>query len=77
MGLWHDIESYPAPFQMGTCPNAQYTLNTDGTVTVYNTQVVNQVLDEMIGTAVVASTDGTAWLRVTFNVGGVNGKNNF
>ncbi|KAJ0173509.1 hypothetical protein K1T71_010658 [Dendrolimus kikuchii] len=72
MGLWHDIESYPAPFQMGTCPNAEYTLNADGTVSVYNTQVVNQVLDVMNGTAVVASTDGSAWLRVTFNVGGQN-----
>lgn len=73
-GLWHDIESYPAPFQMGTCSNAEYTLNADGTVFVYNTQVVNQVLDVMTGTAVLASTDGSARLRVTFLVGGVNGK---
>ncbi len=37
MGLWYEIASYPAPFQLG-CTNttAEYALRDDGTVTVRN-----------------------------------------
>ncbi|KPI92172.1 Apolipoprotein D [Papilio xuthus] len=71
MGLWHDIESYPSVFQNGSCNNALYTL-TGGTVRVFNTQVVNQRLDTMEGVAVLASTDGTAKLKVSFPIAGTN-----
>ncbi|KAG6455295.1 hypothetical protein O3G_MSEX009121 [Manduca sexta] len=71
MGLWHDIESYPTPFQGGTCNNAYYTLN-NGVVDVYNTQVINQRLDTINGQAVLASVDGSAKLNVTFPVAGTN-----
>ncbi|CAB3249407.1 unnamed protein product [Arctia plantaginis] len=72
LNIWYDIESYPAPFQTGTCSRANYTLNDDGSVRVENTQVVNQLLETWIGTAMIASDDGTAKLNVTFNVNGVN-----
>lgn len=75
MGLWHDIRSYPEDFQIGTCQNANYEL-VGGVVDVLNTQVINQTLDTMTGTAVLVSTDGSARLSVTFNVGGINGNNN-
>lgn len=73
MGLWHDVESYPDPFQDGTCNNAFYTL-IDGVVDVFNTQVINQTLDTIRGTAVITSTDGSAKLEATFNIMGFNGK---
>lgn len=71
MGTWYDIESYPVPFQGGACPTATYTL-TDAGVDVYNTQVVGQQLDTIRGTAVLATTDGSAKLNVTFPIAGTN-----
>lgn len=68
-GLWYEIEGYPSTFQQGTCNNAFYEL-VGGVVDVYNTQVINQTLDEIYGIAVVASTDGSAKLTVTFPVDG-------
>lgn len=76
MGLWHDIASYPIPFQNGDCPNAFYTLNTDlGVVEVFNTQVVpNATLDTINGFAVLVPTNDTsAKLEVTFPIVSVNG----
>lgn len=69
MGLWHEIESYPSTFQSGTCNNARYAL-VDGVVDVYNTQVINQTLDDIRGIAVIASDDGSAKLNVTFPIVG-------
>lgn len=71
MGTWYDIEGYPVAFQGGTCPTATYTL-TDTGVDVFNTQVVGQQLDTIRGSAVVASTDGSAKLTVTFPIAGTN-----
>ncbi|XP_064074025.1 uncharacterized protein LOC113399468 [Vanessa tameamea] len=68
-GLWHDTASYPTQFQEGTCNNALYTL-VDGTVDVFNTQVINQRLDTMRGVARLATTDGTAKLIVSFPIAG-------
>ncbi|XP_050354414.1 LOW QUALITY PROTEIN: uncharacterized protein LOC126776158 [Nymphalis io] len=71
MNLWHDIASYPTRFQEGTCNNAFYTL-TDGTVDVFNTQVINERLDTMRGSARLATTDGSAKLIVSFPIAGSN-----
>lgn len=77
MGLWHDIERYPAPFQNGTCGNAFYTLQEGPVVDVFNTQVFDQTLDTINGFAVldrVDASDTSAKLLVTFPVGGFNCK---
>ncbi|XP_063628207.1 uncharacterized protein LOC134799701 [Cydia splendana] len=71
MGLWYDIESYPQEFQDGTCASATYTLTGDG-VLVYNTQVVEQLLDNVNATAVPAADDGLAKFIVTFPVPGTD-----
>ncbi|KAJ8714188.1 hypothetical protein PYW08_007808 [Mythimna loreyi] len=63
-GTWYDVESYPTTFQSGTCNTATYTLNSDGTLSVQNTQVVNQLLKTVTGIA-VPSTDGSAKFDVT------------
>ncbi|XP_063387670.1 uncharacterized protein LOC134673601 [Cydia fagiglandana] len=70
MGLWYDIESYPQEFQDGTCATATYTLN--GVVEVYNTQVVNETLDYIYGSAVADNDDGLAKLLVTFPIAGTD-----
>jgi apolipoprotein D and lipocalin family protein len=37
MGKWYEIASFPAPFQKNcTCTTAEYSLNEDGTVAVFN-----------------------------------------
>ncbi|CAH0594385.1 unnamed protein product [Chrysodeixis includens] len=64
--LWHDIESYPMPFQAGSCPNAFYDLYDAETVSVFNTQVIGQTLDTIVGKAVVTSDDESAKLEVSF-----------
>ncbi|CAG9565651.1 unnamed protein product [Danaus chrysippus] len=66
LGRWLLIESYPTVNQLGECNDANYTLNSDGTVDVYNTEVLNQTLLTINGTAVVASNDGSAKLNVYF-----------
>lgn len=77
MGLWHDIERYPLPFQNGTCGNAFYTLQEGPVVDVFNTQVFGQTLDTISGFAVldrVDANDTSAKLQVTFPTVGTNGK---
>ncbi|CAH2243005.1 jg19448 [Pararge aegeria aegeria] len=70
MKLWHDIESYPAPFLRGTCPNAFYTWNIIGTVDVFNTEVIDQRLDTIQGVGEPAAFDGSAKLSVRFPIAG-------
>ncbi|KAJ8723730.1 hypothetical protein PYW07_007710 [Mythimna separata] len=64
-GRWYDVESYPSTFQSGTCNTATYTLNPDGTLTIENTQVVNQLQQTVTGSAVPSTTDGSAKFKVT------------
>lgn len=75
MGVWYDIESYPVVFQNGECPNALYAALDSNTVSVYNTHVVDQSLSTINGLATVASTDGSAKLKVTFDGQNPDGKN--
>ncbi|KAG7297779.1 hypothetical protein JYU34_018521 [Plutella xylostella] len=74
LGTWNEIQGYPSTFQQGTCNNAFYSPNPtiDGRVDVYNTQVVNQTLDEINGYAVVASDDNSAKLTVSFPIQGTD-----
>ncbi|XP_045776254.1 uncharacterized protein LOC123874798 [Maniola jurtina] len=68
LGRWRRISSYPEPFQIGKCNQATYSLNAAGLIDVYNTQVINNELDFINGTAGLASNDGSAKLWVTFPV---------
>lgn len=58
------IESYPTEFQAGTCNRATYSLGENGVVNVFNTEVVNQELQTIEGTAVL--TDESGKLLVKF-----------
>ncbi|XP_047512186.1 uncharacterized protein LOC125054377 isoform X2 [Pieris napi] len=71
LGLWHNIESYPSPNQPGSCRNARYSLADDGTVDVFNTQVIGEELLTINGKATV-SNDGSARLKVSFPIPGTN-----
>lgn len=65
LGRWRLIESYPSEFQNGTCNDATYTLG-DNVVLVYNTQVIDERLDTIDGTAVPATANNDGKLLVTF-----------
>ncbi|XP_022817977.1 uncharacterized protein LOC111350580 [Spodoptera litura] len=69
-GEWIELARYPHPTQTGHCNRAKYELLPDHTVSVTNRQVVNQRLVTISGQAVLASTDGTGKLQVTFNING-------
>lgn len=67
MGRWLLIETYPTVNQKGECNDALYSLNSDNsTVDVYNTEVLDQELLTINGTAVLAYNDGSAKLNVSF-----------
>nr|ACB54956.1 polycalin [Helicoverpa armigera] len=52
---WYDIESYANTHQSGTCNTARYTINADRSITVQNSQVVNQALAVANGEATIAT----------------------
>jgi len=66
-GEWIEVSRYPQTTQSGQCTRAKYELLTDGAVSILNSQVVNEELATISGEAVVASSDGTGKLKVTFN----------
>ncbi|CAH0690320.1 unnamed protein product [Spodoptera exigua] len=65
-GQWRLIESYGSRFQSGTCNVADYVLQSSNTLSITNSQVVNEVLATISGTATVSSTDGTG--QLTFSM---------
>nr|QNT08914.1 polycalin [Spodoptera littoralis] len=65
-GRWRLIESYGSEFQRGTCNEAEYVLQADNSISVINSQVINENLESITGSASVASTDGTGHLRISF-----------
>ncbi|XP_045485998.1 uncharacterized protein LOC110999208 isoform X1 [Pieris rapae] len=71
LGLWYNIESYPSANQEGSCRNARYSLADDGTVDVFNTQVIGEELFTINGVATIAN-DGSARLKVSFPIPGTN-----
>ncbi|CAK1550414.1 unnamed protein product [Leptosia nina] len=72
LGLWHNIESYPSVNQEGTCNNARYSLAEDGSVDVFNTQVINETLLTINGVATLSENANTAKLTVQFPIPGTN-----
>ncbi|XP_001660233.2 apolipoprotein D [Aedes aegypti] len=72
-GLWYEISRYEQPFQLGgECVTAQYSLNKDGTVRVFNSMLIppNDVRSSIVGRAVVSYPNKDpvpAKLIVTFN----------
>ncbi|KAL6097585.1 apod [Pungitius sinensis] len=68
LGLWYEIEKLPAFFERGTCIEANYTLNDDGTVRVLNSQLQDGEVNVAEGTAVVLSETEPAKLGVRFSI---------
>ncbi|XP_063539025.1 uncharacterized protein LOC134748235 [Cydia strobilella] len=69
-GIWHETSSYYSANAVGTCARAEYTL-IGTTVDVVNSQVLNQRLETITGTATLIGTDQSGRLNVILNVGGV------
>ena len=73
LGRWYDIQHYQASFAKGgACGGAEYTLNDDGSVRVYNSQKINGELDDILGRAVISFPEQVPLegkLNVTFEGG--------
>ncbi|XP_053671598.1 apolipoprotein D-like [Anopheles nili] len=83
LGLWYEIRRYEQVFQLGgECVTAEYSLNADDSVRVFNSMVVppSQVRSSDIGRAVIAFPDGSpleAKLNVTFDAAPVEVSANY
>nr|CAB3508325.1 unnamed protein product [Spodoptera littoralis] len=77
MGEWIELARYPQPTQTGQCNRAKYELLPDDTISVTNRQIVNERLATISGQVVLASTDGTGKLQVTFNVNGEDRRSDY
>lgn len=66
LGLWYEVKKYPFIFTLGgKCVTAEYGLNSNGTVSVYNQQTRNGKVDSISGLATIKNVD-VATLGVTF-----------
>ncbi|XDV27698.1 hypothetical protein PO909_031194 [Leuciscus waleckii] len=66
MGRWHEIMKIPAPFQLGECCQATYTLS-DGIVLVRNDELLaNGTVNFIEGTAKIVDASEPAKLEVSF-----------
>lgn len=69
MGKWYEIAKYPVPFEVGCYGvTAEYTLNDDGTVRVFNTcrAADGSVANTIEGSARVTDPSTNAKLNVSF-----------
>uniref|UniRef100_A0A182ITN6 Apolipoprotein D n=1 Tax=Anopheles atroparvus TaxID=41427 RepID=A0A182ITN6_ANOAO len=79
LGLWYEIRRYEQVFQLGgECVTAEYSINADGSVRVFNSMIVPpaQARSSDTGRAVVAFPDEVpleAKLNVTFGPNPENG----
>ncbi|XP_072391124.1 apolipoprotein D-like [Diabrotica undecimpunctata] len=70
LGKWYEQQKYPIIWEfLGKCITANYSLNSDGTVKVYNQQidVLTNEKKDIIGEAKIDSDKGEAKLLVTFH----------
>ncbi len=66
LGKWYELgRSKTIPFEKGDCNYAIYSLNDDGTVKVYNTEVVNGEFKGVVGKA--EKTENPFKLTVSFS----------
>lgn len=66
LGLWYEVEKYPFIFTLGgRCVTANYDLNSDGTVRVFNRQFLGNKENSITGSARLI-TPGVGTLGVTF-----------
>ncbi|KAK3859647.1 hypothetical protein Pcinc_034260 [Petrolisthes cinctipes] len=67
LGRWYEIQRYFAPFQQGDCVTADYQLFPNGSVSVINTQVLEDgSLDSAFGIAELGANPTEGKLRVDF-----------
>lgn len=66
LGLWYEVKKYPFIFTLGgKCVTANYDLNQDGTVQVFNKQYRNNQEDSITGKARLLH-QGVGMLGVSF-----------
>lgn len=66
LGVWYEVKKYPFIFTLGgKCITAEYGLNQNGTVSVFNKQLRNGREDTIIGSARLIKP-GSGLLGVSF-----------
>ncbi|XP_014269584.1 apolipoprotein D-like [Maylandia zebra] len=74
MGTWYEIEKLPAVFERGTCNQATYSLQSDGTVKVHNAELLSDgTVNSIEGVAKVKEPSQPAVLSVNFFKGVADG----
>jgi apolipoprotein D and lipocalin family protein len=69
LGKWYEIATLPQFFSLGTkCVTADYSLNADGSIKVFNRQVnnISGQAGSITGKATVEPNSGNAKLKVSF-----------
>ncbi|XP_047424391.1 apolipoprotein D-like [Mugil cephalus] len=67
MGIWYEIERLPAIHEKGKCIQANYTLLSDGTVSIRNAELLpNGKVNSIQGTAKVKDPSQPAILGISF-----------
>ncbi|KPP71063.1 apolipoprotein D-like [Scleropages formosus] len=67
LGKWYEIAKLPAQFEKGSCIEANYSIRADGTIKVYNSEILKGKLRSIEGTAVVQDINEPAKLAVSFS----------
>ncbi|KAJ8397580.1 hypothetical protein AAFF_G00438560 [Aldrovandia affinis] len=67
LGKWYEIQKLPASFEKGKCVEAEYSLRTDGTIKVLNSELRRGKMKSVEGTAVVQDIRQPAKLGVSFS----------
>lgn len=67
LGTWHEIKKLPAMFEKGKCVQATYSLRSDGSVRVYNTELLSDgKINSIEGVAKIEDPTEPAILSVSF-----------
>lgn len=67
LGTWYEIQKLPAMFERGKCVRAEYSARSDGTVRVYNSELLsNGKINSIEGVAEVKDPSQPAVLSVSF-----------
>ncbi|XP_041824740.1 apolipoprotein D-like [Melanotaenia boesemani] len=67
LGTWYEIEKIPAYFAQGKCNEVDYSLRKDGTIKVVNTQMFQNKLRSVEGTAVIRNKKHPAKLGIRYS----------
>ncbi|XP_023680163.1 apolipoprotein D-like [Paramormyrops kingsleyae] len=67
LGKWYEIAKLPAQFEKGQCIEANYSIRDDGSIKVFNSEILKGEFRTIEGTAVVQDLKEPAKMGITFS----------